>query len=633
MGFCPGPDEPFVCIGCSGYSADPDASYIGMSYVEADYGCQVGCKACKQSGLFKDWMRPEGPRWLKAYMPLNQLVDDTMLPNRMANGMVGDLRSMELLNSESEVSFWNTRRVPESIYYNRGVCWDNLLKREGFGKDDAGADACECDVVPNTGADENGVCSDSRPGSTPTPMNSPLSGVMPDLFFYENINIVHSSALWCRQRPEHDSKLVIITNGELFTPTILRTNRCGGNLFHFCTQRWDCSGPCFECGERPPDEPEPWLSDQHNAFGFVPIQFNDVRLRSGLDNHSFPFGDGAVKDFKNAVLAQLPNIAGASGEGTFVFGQLDRWSDPGNSTIWSRGFAADDVSIFGVQRGIVPFAFGNCRLQHSTYHDIDPDSKKRHPVPVVIHPYIVEADIKMWLIAQQVITIPEGVPVLLDPFEESKRIYPQVRMQIKVRMSYYVEFAEPSPDAFSATPQIFENWWPEDHPNYERGTSTFLTNGFDDRFPSEVDKPLRYPPLVSPVHDTSGSTYDDALAASRDRILIFNNHGRQFDIPDVVEWWGYLGVYGGSKNAYIFDPSDYQFNGLPDCCRLLGYLDGLKVQGWPYNFGSYDESVGGLLNAGDMEQDDWKGRGLYGGSVQLNFTQNLNYAGLCGPPA
>lgn len=621
MAFC----DPLTPVGgghgcwhCTGYSQSPDNHYIGMFMVQADYGCQVGCKPCKQAKFPDDFMRPGGLRWLKAYMPIDVENNNVLYPNRLADGMVGDLRSIgNQIEEVGEDNFWNTRRVPEHIYFHRGVCWDNRFRKEGFGEGEVGTDACDCSIRPSTSGQFscNGV-----------PFGDPVLGNFPDDFFYEDIEAASPSGnpFFCRQRPHHDSQVVHVSSGELFSPTILRTNVCSGNLFHFCTTTKWCGEPCFEYG----DDPVPLdcvgghINNGWQAFNFVPIQFNDVRLRKSSESQSFKFTNDPVIDFKNAVLSHLPNLRGRHGEDTFVFGQLDH----SGGAIWQRNFGLDEPTIQGVQRGMVPFEFGDCRLKQATYPDRIAGDSKRHLAPVIIEPYIVDAEIKMWLVAQQMLDWREGQNLPSgSTYENAKRTYPQVRMRIRVRVSYIARNGTPDDPNVNndSWPEIFESWWPEDHDNFEKKTPVYLRNGIGDLFPS-VGKPLRYPPLVSSRQDLSGVRYEDALAASVDQILVFDSQGRQFDIPNIVEWWGYVGVYGGQKN-YASGAED---QGEP-CCKLLRDLDGMKVQGWPYNFSSYNESISNL-DVVQMQDDDWIGRGLYGGTVQLNFAQHQNYTSWCG---
>lgn len=618
------PGDGHGCWHCTGYSTSPDNTYVGMFMVEADYGCKIGCKPCKQAKLPDDYMRFGGLRFLRAHEPIDSVNNNVRYPNRMANGMVGDLRSIGVaIEEQGQQNFWNTRRIPEKIYYHRGVCWANSEPLEGFGEGDVGTDACDCSNRPSTAIPVGSqTCADG------TAAGMPVGGNFPDDFFYEDIEVAShvENAFYCRLRSHHDSQVVIVGNeaGELLIPTILRTNVCGGNLIHFCTgEKW-CGEPCFDFGDPVPYDCEGHYDRSWQAFNAVPIQFNDVRIRNSSESQLFKLGNDPVIDFKNAVLSGLPTIPGDQGEETFVFGQLDRIG----GAIWGRQLTLAEPTVEAIDRSLITFEFGDCRMRQATYADIDPTNPRRHPVSVRVVPYVAEADIKMWLIAQQVLEWPEGRNIP-DIFDDLKRIYPHVRMRIRARVSYLAIFdVVASPDFIPENPAIFESWWPEDHPNYNRQTQVYLLNGAasegnPDSFP-DVGKPLRYPPLVSSQENMSEVPYEEALAASPDEILIFDSQGRQFDIPNIVEWWGYMGVYGGQKNYHNPDVE------MSDCCRLLRDLDGMKVQGWPYNFGAYDEHIQGGLNMETMQDDDWVGRSLYGGTVQLNFARHANYQAACG---
>jgi len=570
MGLCPETDPG--CNECEGYPHDPhDPIWVGMFDIQAgqmiQVGCHVGCLPCRQAELSYNFLRPGGNRWLRAHMPNDS--SEAILPNRMANGMVGDLQSMRVGDYEAR-----TRRVPERINFLRGVCYQNLYEGEAFGKGDIGADACDCDVRPDTSLDPESMSCGGGEGP-----GEPVAGAFPDDFFHHNIGDLDSD-FFCRRIEQHDSETSVVTSVGLFPPTIFHTKDCGGNMFLQCTRRRTAGAPCYEF-----EDDASFLDEHHQAFNFVPIELVGLTIKRA----SFPFANDPVIDFKNAVLAHLSSLPGPSAGG--IFEQLDYHGADGLGAAngWSRFYNPSTTDCGALSMPEIPFQFGRCYLEQTN-------------VTVHVVPYISKASIEVWMIAQHVNETDIGIATIQ---KDKERIYPHVRIRIQVQVSYLAKLG-------AEIPIILESWWPDDHPHHGRSTELRIVNADDPDYPTEGVF-CQYPAIVAPVEGPPGGTLQDPLANQPDHIVCVDSRGRRFEIPNRVEWWGYMGVHSGTRNVWIYDPNPFaSINQLAyPCCRLLKSLDGLEVGGWPTLFESATHPAA-----------------LYGGFVRFNFAAG-NYPSVC----
>ena len=119
MGRCTTSD--FTCNECEGYPRKPhDPIWSGMFFIQTGQnllvGCDQGCIPCGQQELESHSAELRGNRWMKPFTPIGS---EANRPNRLANGMMGDLLSMHPAGARDA-----TRRVPGKIVYRRGVCWN-----------------------------------------------------------------------------------------------------------------------------------------------------------------------------------------------------------------------------------------------------------------------------------------------------------------------------------------------------------------------------------------------------------------------------------------------------------------------------------------------------------------------------
>lgn len=568
MGLCPPWD--LGCNVCEGYPRDPhDPIWVGMFDIQAgqleQVGCAPGCIPCVQQELNFDFLRPEGNRWMRAHQPI--VSGHTMLPNRLANGMVGDLQSIGILSRRTR-----TRRVPEEINFHRGVCYQNLWEGEAFGDDGIGANACDCDIPPDTALNVGDLICDGGEGP-----GEPVEGAFPDDFFYSGQADLSALHFFCRRIEEVDSRNQHVTSVNLFPPTFLRTSQCGSNMFLQCTRKGIAGSPCFEF------ESSEFLDRHHQAFNFVPVQFNDFGLKEGSEKPDFPYADEALDRFKSITLNSIDTLPGLPVG--FRFEQLDHAGRTGTgpTTIWNRFYGGPGNVCSDFPK--IPFDFGACYLKHTR-------------ASVRVEAFISKATIEAWISAQHVNETPIGLLIQ----RSKEKIYPHVRVRVRLQVSYRATLLE---DA-----SIVENWWHEDHPDFGKETQLRILNAGDPDYPTPGTF-CQYPAIVAPI-DSVGGTAQDPLANQPDRIICTDEDGVEFEIPNRVEWWGYMGVRE-SDSVWIYDPGGPIDDLAYPCCRLLKSMNGLEVRG-----------IATLIETKGHNEV-----ALYKGAIKFNFAETTSFNSLC----
>lgn len=634
------PDEPntAACWNCWGYSNTftyPQIAWVGMQIADQDpiNGCRRGCKSCFQATLASNRssaVRPDGTRWMKAYDPLRDtdgvIVDpdhEPERPNRLANGKMGDLLSINWsVNPSEHTDIERIRRVPKKIAFLRGTCWQNggiepftdAAMREGFRHlpvdvqrpDDREGpfewDACDCDLEPSTIADaDTHLCGN-------TLLLHPVPGWFRDEFFYGSTNF--SQPYWCRAGDDRKSK-VATTFDPAGVGTVINTmmpaqiwnpTACGTNFFSQCVGVAAIGDE--HCNEYDTEQRfEEWRYQQWNQLA---LDLSNVRLghdATGLDRApNLRAVDDATLDMKNRILAALPLLPNPEPGGVGQpFAQMDFLGAQNGISVatWRRAYSPMAVE----PDGSLLVTLFNPGLEQCYL--------RKTRASVTIQPYVVSGQVDMDL---QIVHL-DGTQLGLATQAVAQKLYPHVRFHISAQIGYR---AIPTWDEGSP-PRLRKSFLPEGDDNFVPGHWDLeLLNYNDADYPAE---PGNATPNLPPIVRKVGEPAD--RHRQPDEIVYVDDQGRQFLPPTRVDWWGYMGEYSGAiptRNVWNPRPDGQDTFPTPDCTALNAQLTGegsLKVGGWPYLFQTVrDQDSGAIDNAQ-----------VYGGFVRLDF------AGAAIPPA
>ncbi len=590
---CTHNDSDPTCVSCSTYghfgTAEEDR-WIGMfaaaggplgDCVANERGCELGCQPCRQTTMIAEFLHPGGKRWLKPQEPFNPDVGASF-PNRMANGMVGALQSQGHASNIAGLDPASVRRFHGRMTYQRGVCHQNTFEGEAFGDGrELGANACDCEVEPNT------VPPNCGGGAT---SGQPVPGAFQDQFFYDNILDLSDDDIWCREAntsldPDALGSEVVRLNsgpGSLYQVIVLRDKPCGGNMLLPCTLAADVGGACCEYGALAgAQDIEP---DTIREFDWIGINLRRIGLKTSHGTVGF-YGDQVATILKVRALESLADLPGdiEQNPSAKIFDQLDRHQ--GSAHMWSREYFPNTSEGCNGLPVIPGFKF-DAHLRQTG-------------VPVRIEAYITRATVHASVVAQMVNTAP---PQVLNRHLKDK-IFAHVRIRVQVDISYraFIDGEE--------QPKIVEDWREPDDPDFGKETVLRIVNVDDDDHPESGR--CRFPPViaVAPGEDgtvpggkepTFGNQPDEIVFAIEDDPLNPRPFSaRQFSMPNRAEWWGFS---GSAEVASPRVPYDSAGDGSA-CCRLLHALDGFIVRAWP---SLHETSPGG-------------DRGPYVGGFVLNF--------------
>ncbi len=585
-------DDP-TCRSCSEYGNQSTANedrWIGMFFtsggplsdcVANERGCELGCQPCRQTEMIAEFLRPGGQRWLKPHEPFDPELA-AVAPNRMANGMVGPLRSQGHENNIAGRDPTSVRRFHGKMTYQRGVCHQNTYEGEAFGDGrEFGANACDCEAEPSQTPPNCGNSSTS---------GQPVPGAFQDQFFYDNILNLSDNGIWCREAntsldPDALGSEVVRVNtgpGTLYQVVVLRDTPCGGNMLLPCTLAAQVGGECCEYGalaEAQDIEPE-----TIREFDWIGIDLRNITLGAGVGNVGF-YGDRGAIVMKARALQALADLPGdiAQNPGAKVFDQLDR--HPGSAHLWSREYFPDTSA-------------GCNGLPTIPGFEIDAHLRQAG-VPVRVEAYISRATVFASVVAQMVNTAP---PQQVLGHHQDK-IFAHVRIRVEVELSYraFVVGEE--------QPKIVEEWHEPDDPDFGKETVLRIVNVDDVDHPEHGS--CKFSPViaVSPGEDGTVPEGQEPTSFNQPDEIVFAvqddpEHpqpwsARQFSMPNRAEWWGFLGTAGVRSPRVPYDA----VGDKSACCRLLHALDALQVRGWP----SLHEAFPGA------------DRGPYRGRFRLNF--------------
>ena len=608
------------CWHCQGYSGDPTvtinypATWIGMMLSTDDdiNGCTRGCKSCYQRLLASNRqsaVRMDGTRWMKAYQPLRDEYGvpfdeehEPEQPNRLANGMTGDLLSYNAgVNLSIYTDIERARRIPKNVSFLRGVCWWNDAStpftdaptREGFRhlpvvRDEPFNrftpfewDACDCDVEESTVPDEDSANCGSVPSMHPVP------GWFRDEFFYEFTNF--SDPYWCRQGAQRVSEVVRSNVGAMMNPNIWNPTSCGINFMSQCVGI--AADGEYNCDEY---DTEQRIDHRYQDWNQLGLDFRNARIGYDVDNVSrspnLRAVDEATVDMKNRLLAELrflPNpIEGGVGQ---TFAHVDfLGADNGTSVAtWRRLY---DPIPEGTAPSL-PFRLLNCRLRQTQ-------------AAVTIEPYIIKGQVDIDIQMIHVDMTPAGIATRAT----AQNINPHVRFHTTAQVGYKATAGWDETDP----PRMRNSFLPANDPGFVAGyTELELLNYDDEGYPAEQPRP-NMPPIVRKVGETAD------WAKQPDEIVYVDDQGRQFLPPTRIDWWGYMGVYSAipTHNVWRANASPGILYQQPDCAELNELLAGddhrLKVSGWPYLFQTVRDQDPEAEGNGDNAQ-------VYGGFVTLDF--------------
>ena len=565
---------------CPWYDDDPDFTWVGIEVyiqpgqLEQDV-CAIGCPQVCPGGSLTH-VGVSGSRWLKG-------IADENVTNRLANGMIGDLLSVNRDLSSGEV-VWNARRVPHSIHFHRAVCYIQRADPSNPAEECFDEDACDCEP-PNIGVNEvdefgNGYCDG-------VPANGIVPGKYNDRFFYKGSlwGGVHNQAgIWCRLATEHHSqKARVVSDPRMFTPEFFRSEDrrnakpvgCSSNVFVPCIG----TRPPSECEEDVSNVGAPYNPETYQSFSRVALlRTVGLRIPEGL-----PAGDTARLKVKNAILQELPNVAvDTLDQRSFVGPEQNN----GLIDTWSGEFNADlSIPITDASLRRVPDVLGECRLAQ-TGCALDCEL------------IIVAVRVSMKFVGHLITKA--GVASQFD--DTRKALYPHARIHVEMTVAPRAQLKHPD-----AGCQINETWWPADDPRHGRVTSIVVLNPEDEDYGTGAGHLAGFPRVAK-----AGEVGTADRMKWPDTIKYVDVDGVQFDPPERVEWWGMLGHSSNPPTEDVWDMGeDPQLGDLPtSCCKILKMLSvddrGLTVPGWPT-----------AISSKPNDPND-----LYDGSFGLDFLSN-----------
>lgn len=613
-----------VCWGYSTFQNYPSVTWVGMM-LEADHDvnkCARGCIPCRQEELDTREAAAHlyGTRWMKAHEPVVDEDDNLIVPlraNRQANGMIGDLRSMNPTRFAGRVL-----RIPKRISFLRGVCWANPKagdeipidangdgggNGEGFGTDpeprlgpanptsNTQWDACDCDVEPSTGA----PCADEV-GSL-----NPVEGTFRDEFFFPSPN--YSKPFYCRELLDRKSEIVDANSSGLMPPVIWSAERCGINYFSYCAGKG--KNDEAHCNEYEEGQEEPWLDgERHQQWNQLHLDLSNVRL--GYDKFDAAPGpnllvqDEPTRDFKNRIISTLKDLpdveTGVPRPDLHPFEQMDYMGVRTNGRDiehWGREYRP----VASGAEFTPAFQLHKCRL-------------RKTGAPVTVIPFVVEAKIKMNFQLIREDHTPLGEPSQ----EERQRFYPHCRFHLVIQMGYRAisAWSEDEP------PRLKNSFLPEDHPDFVEGWTALEILNFDDaEYPHYLYEGASVFPAAGhnmpPIVRRMGDIDDGLRDRQPDRILYIDDNGKPFDPPSRIDWWGFMGVHSARPSEDVWGEHAHADRAL-SCCNMQNYaLQNLQIGGWPmiYQTTAWEkEHASGLEEPGD-----WDNAQIYGGFVRLEF--------------
>ena len=297
---CNGQSE---CNECTGYDTTGPLVWVGIDRVIQggqldDSECGIGCTPCPDDSLNMTPIGIWGGRWLRPH---------PSLANRMANGKLGDLRSIGMSNEH----LINVRRVPLRMNYQRAACYIQPGTHHEECEECFDEDACYCDNPLST---YYGQCS----GTTENPI---VSGRQSDSFFYRGIGWPPHSMdeVWCRKVENHGPMTVEVVPESEITPlmmgTVLRSEDIDQNYKPVaCTS--NALVPCMgvsvaqyeNCTRTPQTDGTPYVDGvgsadtQRLAWTYIGCHMGDAALRVGTNMLR---SEGAAIAAKNQVLERL----------------------------------------------------------------------------------------------------------------------------------------------------------------------------------------------------------------------------------------------------------------------------------------------------------------------------------------
>ncbi len=565
-------------------------------------------------------VRMDGTRWMKAYQPLRD--EDSVIfdssheveePNRLANGMVGDLLSYNASDSPSVYTdIERVRRVPKNISFLRGVCWWNdgetpftdAPTREGFRhlpvdvlnpydrKTPHEWDACDCDVKVST----------TPTGTPPTcagvSQMHPVPGWFQDPFFYESTNF--SAPYFCRVGggPRGRISEIVRTNvGAMMNANIWNPTSCGINFMSQCVGI--AATGSYHCNEY--EEGIHRIDPGWDDWNQLALDLRDARIGYDVDNATrgpnLRAVDEATVDFKNEILHRLQSlqnpIPGGAGQ-TFAHMDFDGAMNGTSVATWQRLY--DPLTLEPPTPVELLFPLMHCYLR-----------KTRGSV--TIEPYVIKGQTDMDLQMIHVDTTATGFVTQAG----HQKIFPHVRFHVSAQIGYK---ATPGWNPENS-PRLRNSFLPSDDPNFVSGyTELELLNYTDADYPDEHPRP-NMPPIVRKVGETPDRHKQP------DEIVYVDDQGRQFLPPTRIDWWGYMGVYSAieTHNVWNARPDGQVTFTTPVCWVLNELLSGddrrLKVGGWPYLFQTIRDQNPEALEPG-VNGDNAQ---VYGGFVTLDFAR------------
>jgi hypothetical protein len=373
--------------------------------------------------------------------------------------------------------------------------------------------------------------------------------------------------MWCRQPFEMSTHPIQGKAGRLNNVILIRNRPCNINMMVVCAGR----GPNSDCPNvswaneinRPPNDPyagEETVNFWNQAsisVGSFPLP--RLRIRADMTERQV----ANVEAKNKALQAIMPRNKGGeafaetNGDGPDIFrrvdylaatqesnAQLDHWAKswdmpPDGNTPDACGHATE-----------IPNMFGLCRLRGSS-------------LPVNVTAHIVKAGYDLSI-----------VPALIDFNEQKDQTREDWWIQIFARGHLHAQIGLRAELLFPAF--IEREWLPENDPR--RRVELRIVNTSDPDHPNAGF--CQHWPIVAEVGGPV--VRENAI----DEIVFVDPSGRDFDPPNVIDWWGMLGSstlpVGSNEIALGLDTPDISSN--EHICRValpVAMQTALKLQGWP----------------------------------------------------
>lgn len=500
---------------CSGFSdgAGSFLHWVGMDVGDGEGQlcgccCEIGCESCTEesAGTGQAWV--DGQRWLRPA---------AVRDGRDARGLLHDLKTNE------------PHRVPVQVTYDKAPCFD-MDGHECYGDIQSPHEQglCRCDDLSG--------CGEGDPRCAGVPAGGVCGGLHPDRFTYKGHTWTGGAEHFrCRETFESAGSArwfdpVRLFGNPLYQAAFVRSDN---RSYHCTSNRMSlCGGVSYgsECVEPPPHPGEYYIGEDHQAFSFCTIDYDNVTLAipPGLGPSSV-----VVRQLKALAIQRVTALPGLNQldyrpflDGPRVGNNsiVDRWG-----RTWGFGLSPDD---WRAQGNVA--TFNNCKLRQSG-------------CPVRVELFVRFAAVEMSLVAHR--TINRGGPPnrsLIEP-----RLWPSVRIRLYAELGIHAELIGPCVRS-------------------RHGESVALEVVND---PAYVQ-----PPVVSPI--------------GADSIVFLDDAGTEFIPPVVADWWGYHGEFGAIPWEPVeYNENE---NTTAKCCQLGYYLHGTEVRGWPTASDSQPEAPASL---------------------------------------